>query len=256
MADFKTHITASSALGAIIGTTAYYTFDMPADHCLIAGGLCGAAGMLPDLDSSSGIPQREMLSLVSVVVPMLMLDRFREFGMEPEQMVLAAVGLYALIRFGVGGLFKRYAKHRGMWHSIPAAVIAGMITYLVAMSGDASIRVFKGWAVMMGFLSHLMLDEIYSVDWQGKKIRVKRSFGTALKFIGSKPINNILIYTKLIVLGIMIFSDDMFMDFMCNTIDENPSVAGDWLHDLLHGDSHDHSHDNTVANQRVPGALR
>jgi hypothetical protein len=35
---------------------------------------------------------------------------------------------------------------------------------------------------MIGFLSHLVLDEIYSVDWHGVKPKLKSSAGTAFKF--------------------------------------------------------------------------
>ena len=144
--------------------------------------------MLPDLDSNSGIPQREMLSFVSVIIPMLMLQRFQALGLEPEHMVFIAGVMYVIIRFGIGGLFRRYTKHRGMWHSIPAAIIAGLVTFLVCLSGDFEIRLFKSWAVVIGFVSHLLLDEIYAVDWQGRQIRVKKSFGTALKFFGKQSL--------------------------------------------------------------------
>jgi membrane-bound metal-dependent hydrolase YbcI (DUF457 family) len=242
MADFKTHITASTSLGLIYSTSAYYTYGVPLEHCLIAGGLCSAAGMLPDLDSSSGIPQREMLAFLSVFVPMLMMPRFQAMGLLPEHMVLAAGILYLLIRFGIGGLFRRYAKHRGMWHSIPAALIAGMIAFLISFSGTVEVRVFKAWAVVMGFLSHLVLDEIYSVDWQGKKIRVKRSFGTALKLFGKSPILNMLTYTKVIILAIMIASDDYLMDCYCGTGEQVTKSGFDWVMHFIGEQNHGLDH--------------
>ena len=247
MADFKTHITFSTSLGLIYSSAAYYTYGVPLEHCLIAGGLCSAAGMLPDLDSSSGIPQREMLAFLSVFVPMLMLPRFQELGLLPEHMVLATGVLYLFIRFGVGGLFKKYAKHRGMWHSIPAALIAGMITFLVSFSGTTEIRIFKAWAVVMGFLSHLILDEIYSVDWQGKKIRVKRSFGTALKLFGKSPILNMLTYTKVIILAIMILSDDYLMESLCGQEHKEAQSGFDWVLHFIQ--NHDQVHDQTATSE-------
>ena len=114
MADFKTHITASSILGVGYAAVGYGMFDVPPAHALVAAALCSVAGMLPDLDSNSGIPQREMLSFVSVVVPMLMIDRFEQFDLNHEQMVFAAGVMYVFIRFGIGNLFKKFTKHRGM----------------------------------------------------------------------------------------------------------------------------------------------
>ena len=182
MADFKTHITTSTILGGVYGGVAYLGFDMAPQDCLVAAGLCSYSGMLPDLDSSSGVPVRETLCFLSAVVPMLMVRRFAEMSMSPETMVLTAGLLYVGIRFGLGEIFKRYTVHRGMWHSIPAAMIAGAIAFLVCVSQDFGVRMFKSWAVVLGFLSHLILDEIYSVDLGGKVVRIKKSFGTALKF--------------------------------------------------------------------------
>ena len=54
MAGFKTHITTSSVLGVAYGATARCLYDVPLPTCLLAGGLCGVSGMLPDLDSGPG----------------------------------------------------------------------------------------------------------------------------------------------------------------------------------------------------------
>ena len=94
MANFKTHISTSTALGVAYGVAGYFMFEISLSHCLTAGALCSVAGMLPDLDSNSSIPQREMLSFVSVIVPMLMIRRFDKMGITPEYMVFIACLLY------------------------------------------------------------------------------------------------------------------------------------------------------------------
>ena len=210
MADFKTHVTGSTILGIAYGSVAHFQFGVPPGHCIIAGALCSVAGMLPDLDSKSGIPQREMLCFVSVLAPMLMLFRFQELGFSAEEMVLLAGVGYAVVRFGLGELFKRYTKHRGMWHSIPAAGVAAMATYLLCFSPETGIRLFKAWAVFLGFILHLVLDEIYSVDLMGR--RLKKSWGTALKFFGKNQFANVSTYAKVAVLALMIASDGTFME--------------------------------------------
>ncbi len=210
MANFQTHITASTLVGVVYGTVAYTQFGIPAGHCCVAGGLCSVAGMLPDLDHKLGVPLREMLSFVSVMVPMLMLRRFEEIGLSPEQMVFTSGVIYVLIRFVGGELFKKFTVHRGMWHSIPAAVLAGMVTYLVCLSPENEIRLLKSWAVVLGFMVHLILDEIYSVDLIGR--RIKKSSGTAMKFFGKKAGPNLLVYANIIIITGFIASDGMLMD--------------------------------------------
>ena len=227
MADFKTHITTSSVIGVGYAAVGYTMFDVSPAHALVAAALCSVAGMLPDLDSNSGIPQREMLSFVSVIVPMLMIHRFEQLDLDAEQMVFVAGVMYVGIRFGIGNLFKKFTKHRGMWHSIPAALVAGMATYLICLSPELEIRVYKAWAVVIGFISHLVLDEVYAVNWEGKLPTAKRSFGTAMKFFGKDSLPNVLAYTNLILLIVMVFNEDYMVNCICGHVSDDPhSAAG------------------------------
>ena len=229
MADFKTHITTSTILGVAYGTGAHFVIDVSIPQCIVAGALCSVAGMLPDLDSDSGIPQREMLCFVSVLVPMLMLQRFVQLGMTPEVMVFAAGVMYAGIRFAIGSIFRRFTKHRGMWHSIPAAMIAGLATYLVGLSPELGVRMLKSWAVVLGFLSHLVLDEIYSVDLNGVRVRVKKSFGTALKWFGDNRLANAFTYGCLLLLAASVFGDHALMKKFSDRATNIRTATWDWL---------------------------
>ena len=203
--------------------------DFSIQHSIVGGTLCSVAGMLPDLDSNSSIPQREMLCFVSVLVPMLMLRRLEALGMDPEMMAFTAGALYIFIRFGIGWVFKTFTKHRGMWHSIPAAMIAGLATFLICLSPELEVRIFKAWAVVLGFISHLLLDEIYSVNWEGKQIRVKRSFGTAMKWFSSSPWANVSTYAKLGFLILIAMSDNSLMEYFGREPIELPLTASDIL---------------------------
>ena len=246
MADFKTHISVSTSLGCVYGLVGFYGLNVPPAHCLIAGTLCGVAGMLPDLDSRSGIPQREMLCFGSVLVPMLMIPRFEALGLSTEEMVFVAGVMYFLIRFGVGKLFKRFTKHRGMWHSIPAALIAGLATFMVCLSSDFEIRLFKAWAVVIGFVSHLFLDEVYAVNWEGKLPTTKKSFGTALKFFGNNRLANLLTYGKLILLCAIVASDDYMMECVCDQQAQMPETATEWIRSLFNHSADHSGHDHTL----------
>ncbi len=209
MAGFKTHITTSSILG--VGYTGVgLTLGMPLDSALIAGGLCGIGGMLPDIDSDSGIPFRESTGFAAAIVPMLLLDRFEQLGLNHEQLVLATGGLYLFVRFGVARLLAKYTVHRGMFHSLPAVAIFTGVSFLLCGSSDLQLRYFKAGGVLLGVMSHLTLDEIYAVDW--KRGRLKRSFGTALKLWGSNWWSNISTYGKLVIVVLMILSEPMVME--------------------------------------------
>jgi hypothetical protein len=120
-----------------------------------------------------------------------------------------------------------------MWHSSPAAVIAGLATFMVCLSSDVEIRLFKSWAVVLGFISHLVLDEIYAVNWEGKLPTTKKSFGTALKFWGKDRLPNMVTYAKLIVLIVLIAGDDYAMDCMCDAPVDAPHTATEWVRNLF-----------------------
>jgi hypothetical protein len=210
MADFKTHITVSTTLGVAYGAVAYKQFGLPAPTCLLAGTLCSVSGMLPDLDSDSGVPLRESLAFAAACVPLLLFERLRAMGWSNEVLVLAGAGIYFGVRFGIGNLLKKYTVHRGMFHSLPAAVIAGEIAFLLCVTGDVYLRAYKACAVVTGFLSHLILDEIYSVKVQGGRIGLKSSSGTALKLWGSEWWPNISCYGKLVFFGFLVLKDPVW----------------------------------------------
>jgi hypothetical protein len=205
MAGFKTHLTFSALIGAGGGGAAYYFYGVPWPTCVLAGGLCGVSGMLPDIDSGSGRPLRESMAFAAAVVPMMMLPRFQQWNLSHEMIILAGAAVYLLIRFGVAALLRRYTVHRGMFHSLPAAVIFGEIAFLLASGDDLRLRAFKAGAVTTGYLSHLLLDEIYSFEWHRGLPHLKSSFGTALKLFGHDMWGNLSAYVKLALLAAVIF---------------------------------------------------
>jgi len=212
MANFKTHIAVSTAAGVGYWAVAYAWYDVPAPACLLAGGLCSVSGMLPDIDSGPGIPLRESLAFAAAVVSTMLVDRFQGFGWSMESIILAGALVYLFIRFAVAELLKRYTVHRGMFHSIPAAVVFGELAYLLA-TGDLPLRLYKAGGVVAGYAIHLILDEMWSVEDVRGRMQVKRSFGTAIKFFDHQKIwPNISVYAKLALCTFLAFQDQTWME--------------------------------------------
>jgi membrane-bound metal-dependent hydrolase YbcI (DUF457 family) len=209
MAGFKTHITVSTGLGLAGGAAAYAGFGVPLDQCLLGAGLCSVSGMLPDIDSDSGVPLRESLAFGAAVVPMLLVERLRNMGLSTDGIVLVASGIYLAIRFGFGEFLRRYTVHRGMFHSIPAAVIFAELAFLMCDCPQTSHRLFKAGAVLAGIMSHLVLDEIWAIDL--KHGRLKKSFGTALKLFSGSHFANVSTYGKLILLTMLCVGEPTLM---------------------------------------------
>ena len=180
---------------------------MTLESGILAAGLCSVSGMLPDLDSDSGIPLRETSMFAAAVVPMLMLDRFREMELSHESMTLATMLIYIGIRFVVVEFFRRFTVHRGMWHSIPAAASAGLAAYLVMPCPEESIRLFKTFAIVIGFIVHLILDELWAIEFGFLRFRAKKSFGSALKLFGNNQLANVVVYMQMFALAYLAWGD-------------------------------------------------
>src|SRR5689334_15545024 len=100
MAAFKQHVTFSSVLG--VGYAAgLKALGVEWTHGALAGTLCGVAGMLPDLDSDSGRPVRELFGFTAVAIPLLLTRRLENVGATPEGTILLGAALYLAIRFGI-----------------------------------------------------------------------------------------------------------------------------------------------------------
>ena len=100
-------------------------------------------------------------------------------GLKTGDVVLAVGGTE--IR-NLADMFRRITVHRGMFHSIPAMLIAGLLVYLGYPTRDLFLRLYLAGGVMVGFLSHLILDEFYAVDFMGVKVRFNKYAGSAVKF--------------------------------------------------------------------------
>ena len=182
MAGFRTHITISTACGIAYGGAAVQPMGFPTEAGILAAGVTAVGGMLPDLDSDSGVPVRELFGLAAAVIPLMLVRRLMHAGLSTEAILASILFGYLFIRYVVSDLFKRITVHRGMYHSVPAMFIAGLCVYLAYHSDKRDVRFLLAGGVMLGFLSHLILDEVYSVDWRGVKPKLKASAGSAFKF--------------------------------------------------------------------------
>jgi hypothetical protein len=94
-----------------------------------------------------------------------------------------------------------------MFHSIPAALIAGLLVYLSYHHPSIRMRIFLAIGVIIGYLSHLVLDEIWSVDFHGVAIRLSKSAGSALKLVSPSIRATLTCYFILLVLAYLAIVD-------------------------------------------------
>jgi len=217
MAGFRTHITVSGALGVAYGGVAVQPLGFPTETALLAAGLTAVGGMLPDLDSDSGVPVREMFGLAAVVLPLTLVPRLFHMHVSQEGILVTLLFAYVGIRYGASKVFRRFTVHRGMFHSVPALLICGLIVYLGYHSPDRRLRLLLAGGVMAGFFSHLLLDEMYSVDFRGLKVKLNKYAGTAVKMFSPSFSGTATCYA---LLGALLYL--AYLDYTHPMTDDDP----------------------------------
>ena len=191
MADFKAHTSVGTLWGLLLGTVSVIS-----DFCSLVGGivilfLAATSSAAPDIDSDTGRPRELVLSFLGIAIPIVLLFNISD-STSSENILAATLISFFLVRYILGYLLAKFTVHRGLWHSIPAAVLCSEITYLLFFDLPVKVRLLYALSVLGGFISHLLLDEMYSVKVLA--LDTKRSFGTALKFTGPSKLQTFLLY--------------------------------------------------------------
>jgi hypothetical protein len=181
MANFTTHIAAGTLVSGALATLTMAA-DVVAPENLIAVTMAGVLGsVLPDIDLKDSRPSQAMFSGLAIFFSFAVLFTTAEH-LSIAELLLAWLGTLILVRYGAKALFHEFSYHRGIWHSVLAAVFCSAVTavvyYYLLRRPDGVAWLAAGF-MFIGFMTHLVLDEIYSVDVMD--VRIKSSFGTAVK---------------------------------------------------------------------------
>jgi len=189
MANFNTHLsiaTAASMGAALIAVNVHLiaSGDMP---WLIFLGALG--GLLPDIDASNSRPVKLLFNVLALMGIAGALQVFKNnYG--PYPLLLMVAGTYLFIRFVVFALFNRLTVHRGVFHSLLAAMFFALLMTCISyhfLHWNVLLAWLNGLFIALGFIVHLLLDELCSVDLSNA--RMKNSFGTALKLFSHSNMN-------------------------------------------------------------------
>jgi len=195
MANFQTHCTV--AAGVSITATAVCVQSGAADHRqgLLLISLGTLAGILPDIDSDHSVPTRLVFNVISFAVAVASL--FALQGQAALPYLLGMALLSALfVRYIAYALFAGITEHRGLFHSLPAALLFGLSAVSIGihlLGWELHFAWLAAAFVCGGYLMHLLLDELYSVNFMGSTL--KKSFGSALTlFNRSSWLSYLLLY--------------------------------------------------------------
>jgi len=210
MANFKTHISWGVVLAIaliVFGLVGSFVSGFQLIFWIFLAVLIGS--FLPDVDSDGGLPFQMIFGLAGLILAGACFYYFFQ-NEEKDWRILAGLPilLFIFVRFVLGFIFQKMTRHRGIFHSIPAGILAGLITvwFLQYFPIDFNQKIVLGAAVLAGYLGHLILDEIYStINLKGFSMLPKKSLGSALKFWSSSKTATLLIYFLLLSFAYLIF---------------------------------------------------
>lgn len=185
MSGFKTHLMGGMAAGAVTSTSFILLKPGMLDPIQLAAvfvtGTIG--GILPDLDSDTGKPLSILCGLLSVIVPVALMDYISKyFKITPEFLISYFVFFYFLVNYGGGKMIKRITIHRGIMHSIPFALLCAEGVFIIFIPSGRNMATAAAISVFAGTITHLVQDELNSIVWKPGGVPVfKKSFGSALK---------------------------------------------------------------------------
>lgn len=186
MANFTTHIAAGTVVSGALATLTLAA-DVVAPENLIAVTMAGVLGsVLPDIDLKESRPSHAMFAGLAIFFSFAVLFTFATRYSISELWFLW-LGTLVAVRYGLHSIFHRLAVHRGIWHSLLALTFCSVATAIVfsrVLGRPDGVAWLAAGFMGVGYMVHLVLDEIYSVDVMD--VRVKSSFGTAVKLIDSR----------------------------------------------------------------------
>jgi len=202
LANFQTHFNVASFVSAVGAGTIYYSglVDKSDATLLFTGGIIG--GILPDIDSDNSTPTKIMQYIFANLISFFIL--FKYIGHYPIGNLILIWLLSFIGSLFLFHLFNKFTSHRGMFHSIPAGLIfwfSFSLLFYYVFKFNYLISWYFGMFIFLGYITHLVLDEIYSVDLSGGKI--KKSFGTAFKLWSKDKTSTLIFYIVMLVLFFM-----------------------------------------------------
>lgn len=229
MANFKAHVSIAAAVSssaAVLAVNAGLIDTVDAPWLAFLGVM---GGMLPDIDANNSSPVRLLFNGLALLcvsgVLFVFTDRYTQ-----SQLGLVAVAVFVLVRYGVFALFNRFTSHRGVFHSVLAAVFFAFLMTCVSfyfLEWDGLHAWLNGLFLAIGFIVHLVLDELYSVDVSNA--RMKRSFGSALKICSYNNIPASLVMTGCTLALYWLTPSSMALGKLWNSAQWHEAVIGGWF---------------------------
>jgi len=221
VASFEQHVNTALIATGILVVPLHASGLLSINESLVVLLMGVIGGVLPDLDSDNSKPIQIVFKMCSIMLPLIIL-LLAPFKISIVYTLAIWVGSAIFLHFTIFRTFLLLTSHRGVIHSIPMGFLFAQVTtlvYLELLNKELYFSLLAGFFIFFGFLIHLILDEIFSINALG--LHVKRSFGTALKFYDKNNIaGSVVLYILIaITLFFIPIEKDLYL-YIFNTIKE------------------------------------
>ncbi|MBP9837593.1 MAG: metal-dependent hydrolase [Proteobacteria bacterium] len=165
MAKVENHFSISVAIALLYAAFGVVILELKPESIFLASVILVIAGILPNIDEGKGLPAKEFNGFIAAISPLVLLQlypKLQSAGM--SRLAIVVICSYIAARYLMDKIFTSFISHRGMMHSIPAAIITFEIIFLIFRDTPMESRLYISVAALIGFLSHLVIDGYTNLD--------------------------------------------------------------------------------------------
>ena len=203
MASFAQHVNTAVVISGIAIAPLYGSslIDINQALTLLFFGLIG--GILPDIDLENSRPIQITSSILSIFIPLLAILTLLE-SLSISKMLFIWILSSVLLHFFIFKILLNLTVHRGVIHTVPMGIVFAQILIIIfhhLLNFTELFSFLCGLFLFMGFIIHLLLDELVSLNAFGMSF--KKSLGSAFKFYDKNNIiGTIFLYICIIVMAV------------------------------------------------------
>jgi hypothetical protein len=205
MAEQRSHLSVSTACAIGYAALGAFAWKINLELVLLGAILVTVAGLLPNVDSGpSSDAGKKLIGFLSAIAPICVIAYFpgaKTGGI--ARLALVVVASFVGVQVVSSWLLQKFFHHRGLLHSVPAAIIIFEVFYLLFWDLFPKERLYLGGAAFIGFASHLLLDATSNIDLVGNKEKKT----PVLKLAGVSWQSTFALYSTAVLLGWFVLKD-------------------------------------------------
>ncbi len=218
MANFNTHITVGILVTVVATISLNHIENVNVLTLSLMTFLGIVASMFPDIDLKTSKPFQFLKLIMYFSIPLFFIYKasinqiyfLSHFHASFETLSISIILISLVLNYMFLTLLSSLMIHRGIIHSIPFAFVTSIIVYELALTLPYHVNsLYLSLSWLIGFLTHLTLDEMYSVDLMN--IKMKKSFGTALSLLKCKNLSGTLLMYLFLAFYVSTIKDYSFV---------------------------------------------